>query len=125
MFKSVASTGANVDPEFYDELQSRVATLLELDQGKVKKSMEEGTDTPGGLQELGKKTEIATQMVQHAQATGQIAPSPIGPAPGSSSSAPPAPTGSQSVVNSPKAAKKRTQLPARKKSQPTRQQRGR
>lgn len=122
MFKSVASTGANVDPEFYDELQSRVATLLELDQGKVKKSMEEGTDTPGGLQELGKKTEIATQMVSHAQATGQIAPSPVGPAPGAGPSAPP---GSQSVVNNARSAKKRTQLPARKKSQPTKQQRGR
>jgi hypothetical protein len=118
MFKAVASTGANVDPEFYNELQSRVSTLLEIDEGKVKKSMEEGDTDPGSLQELAKKTEIATGMVQHAQATGQIAPSPVGPAPG-------APTGSQSVVNSPKAAKKRTQPPARKKTQPTKRQRGR
>lgn len=114
MFKAIASTGANVDPEFYDQLVSRVATLLELDEGKVRKSISEGVDTPGTLQELAKKTEIATQMVQGAQATGQLAPSPIGPAPGS----PPAPTGSQSVVNSPAAAKKRTRPSTRKKTTP-------
>ena len=118
MFKAVASTGANVDPEFYDQLQSRVATLLELDEGKVRKSMSEGSDTPGSLQEMGKKVEIATNMVSHAQATGQIAPSPVGPAPGMT------PPGSQSVVNSPRSAKKRTQTPARKKSTPTKQQKG-
>jgi hypothetical protein len=117
MFKAVASTGANVDPEFYDELQSRVAALLELDEGKVRNSMNEGIDSPGGLQELGKKTEIATQMVQSAQAAGQIPPSPVGPAPGT-------PTGSQSVVNSPKAAKKRTQTPGSAQSKPSKRQRG-
>ena len=118
MFKSIASTGANVDPEFYDELTSRVATLLEIDEGKVRKSIETGSDTPGGLQEMGKKVEIASQMVSNAQATGQIAPSPLGPAPA-------APTGSQSVVNSPAAAKKRTRPATRKKSQPTKAQKGR
>lgn len=122
MFKAVASTGANVDPEFYDELQSRVATLLELDEGKVRKSMSEGTDSPGSLQEMGKKVDIATQMVTGAQATGQLAPSPVGPAPGMTPSTPP---GAQSVVNDPKAAQKRTRPAARKKSQPTKAQKGR
>jgi hypothetical protein len=115
MFKAVASTGANVDPEFYDELQSRVSTLLELDEGKVRKSMQTGSDTPGGLQEMAKKVDIATGMVQGAQAAGQIAPSMIGPAPGSQM---PTPTGSQSVVNSPAAAKKRTRPRGNSKTTP-------
>jgi hypothetical protein len=106
VFKSVASTGANVDPEFYDELQSRVASLLELDEGKVKQSMGEGDTSPGSLQEMGKKVDIATQMVAGAQAAGQIPPSPAGPPPGGATQ--PAPQGAQSVVNSPAAAKKRT-----------------
>lgn len=82
MFRAVSTTGANVDPEFYDQLQSRVATLLELDEGKVKKSMEEGPDTPGGLQEMAKKVEVATGMVEGAQAQGLVPPSNVGPAPG-------------------------------------------
>jgi hypothetical protein len=106
VFKSVASTGANVDPEFYDELQSRVASLLELDEGKVKQSMGEGDTSPGSLQEMGKKVDIATQMVAGAQAAGQIPPSPAGPPPGGATQ--PTPQGAQSVVNSPAAAKKRT-----------------
>lgn len=113
MFKAVASTGANVDPEFYDELQSRVSALLELDEGKVKQSMQEGPHTPGGLNELGKKVDIATGMVQGAQAAGQIAPSSIGPAPGM-----PTPTGSQSVVNNPRSAKKRTTPKGNPKTSP-------
>lgn len=117
MFKAIASTGANVDPDFYNQLISRVATLLELDEGKVRKSMESGTDDPGALQELGTKVGIATDMVSGAQATGQLAPSPIGPAPG-------APTGSQSVVNNPRSAKKRVQTPARSKTTPTKRQKG-
>lgn len=81
MFKSISSTGANVDPTFYDQLQSRVATLLELDEGKVKKSMEEGPDTPGSLNEMATKVGVATQMVAGAQAKGMIPPSPVGPPP--------------------------------------------
>lgn len=99
MFKSVASTGANVDPDFYDQLQSRVATLLELDEGKVKKSMEEGPDTPGSLQEMAKKVEVATAMVDGAQKQGLAPPSPVGPPPGAPSSTPPSAFGKESVVN--------------------------
>ena len=97
MFKAISTTGANVDPEFYDELQSRVSTLLELDEGKVKKSMEEGVDTPGSLQEMATKVGVATQMVDGAQKQGMIPPSPVGPAPGSTSSG--SSYGKESVVN--------------------------
>lgn len=123
VFKSVASTGANVDPEFYDELQARVAALLELDESKVQKSMNTGSDTPGSIQEMAAKVNVATGMVQSAQATGHIAPSPIGPPPGTS--APPAAPGSQSVVNSPRAAKKRTQTKGNPKQTPKKSQKGR
>jgi len=116
MFKAIASTGANVDPTFYDELQSRVSALLEIDEGKVRQSMQEGSDSPGSLQELGQKVGIATQMVAGAQAAGQIPPSSVGPAPGSTSQ--PTPTGSQSVVNSPAAAKKRTRPKGNPKTSP-------
>jgi hypothetical protein len=96
MFKSISSTGANVDPEFYDELQSRVASLLELDEGKVKKSMEEGPDTPGSLQEMATKVDVATAMVDGAQKKGAIPPSPVGPAPKTSGTKG---YGKESVVN--------------------------
>lgn len=86
MFKAISTTGANVDPEFYDELQVRVATLLELDPGKVKKSMEEGVDTPGGLQEMAAKVGVATEMVAGAQERGLVPQSPIGPPPGGTKS---------------------------------------
>lgn len=99
MFKSVATTGANVDPDFYDQLQSRVATLLELDEGKVKKSMEEGPDTPGALQEMAKKVDIATSMVDGAQKQGLAPPSPIGPPPGAPTNSPASAYGKESVVN--------------------------
>lgn len=99
MFKSVATTGANVDPDFYDQLQSRVATLLELDEGKVKKSMEEGPDTPGALQEMAKKVDIATSMVDGAQKQGMAPPSPIGPPPGAPTNSPAGSYGKESVVN--------------------------
>lgn len=85
MFRAISTTGANVDPEFYDQLQSRVATLLELDEGKVKKSMEEGPDTPGALQEMATKVGVATEMVSGAQERGMIPPSPVGPPPGKQS----------------------------------------
>lgn len=94
MFRAVSTTGANVDPEFYDELQSRVAALLELDEGKVKKSMEEGPDTPGSLAEMAKKVDVATAMVDGAQQQGMIPPSPLGPPPSSTGQ-----FGQESVVN--------------------------
>jgi hypothetical protein len=100
MFKAISTTGANVDPTFYDQLQSRVATLLELDEGKVKKSMEEGVDTPGTLNEMATKVDVATQMVEGAQARGMIPPSPVGPAPGTPRApAVRGPYGKESVVN--------------------------
>ena len=105
LFTAVASTGANVDPTFYDMLQSRVAAICELDEGKVKKSMEEGPDTPGSLQEMVTKVGVATEMVAGAQGRGMIPPSPVGPAPGRNASSP---TGTHSVVNSPQARKNRT-----------------
>ena len=40
VFSKVATTGAKVPVEFYDQLVSRVATLLELDPGKVAKDLE-------------------------------------------------------------------------------------
>lgn len=98
MFKGIATTGANVDPEFYDELQARVATLLELDQGKVQKSLEEatakeGAETPGELSKLATQVDVATGMVADAQGRQEIPPPPpaAGPAPQS-------PTGSNSVA---------------------------
>lgn len=97
MFKAISTTGANVDPDFYNQLQSRVATLLELDEGKVKKSMEEGPDTPGDLQEMAKKVDVATQMVDGAQQQGMIPPSPVGPPPGKSTGT--TGFGKESVVN--------------------------
>lgn len=97
MFKGIATTGANVDPEFYDELQVRVATLLELDQGKIQKSVEEslkaqGAESPGELQKLATQVDVATGMVDHAQQNGDVPPSEVGPSPQT-------PTGSNSVVN--------------------------
>lgn len=99
MFKAVATTGANVDPDFYNQLQSRVATLLELDEGKVKKSMEQGPDTPGDLMEMAKKVDVATSMVDGAQKQGLIPPSPIGPPPGAPTASPAKGYGKESVVN--------------------------
>lgn len=110
MFRSIATTGAKVDPEFYDELQTRVAALLELDAGKVgdslRKQSEDPTDqTPGDLQKLAQQVDIATNMVSQAQANGDAPASPIGPLPGGTTqSAPGTPkpreaTGANSVAS--------------------------
>lgn len=40
LFGQIATTGANVSQEFYHELTTRVASLLELDTGKVQKDIE-------------------------------------------------------------------------------------
>lgn len=93
MFAKVATTGAKVSPEFYDELQVRTATLLELDPGKVKKNMQEMPETPGELEHVAQQVDIATQMVAGAQASGAAPPSPVGPPPGGSA------YGKESVVN--------------------------
>lgn len=81
LFRSVSTTGAQVDPEFYDELQVRVASLLELDTTKVKKAMEQADSTPGELNKMAQQVNIATQMVSGAQAQGSVPSSPVGPAP--------------------------------------------
>jgi hypothetical protein len=82
MFKSIATTGAKVSPEFYDELQIRVATLLELDPGKVKEDMDNAmAETPGELENMAQQADVATQMVANAQATGQIPVQPGSPPP--------------------------------------------
>lgn len=95
MFGKVATTGAKVSPEFYDQLQLRTATLLELDPGKVKLDMQNMGQTPGDLANMAAQVDVATSMVDSAQATGQIAPSPVGPAP----VATPTAFGNESVVN--------------------------
>lgn len=82
MFQSIATTGAKVAPEFYDELQVRVATLLELDPDKIRKNMEEMPETPGELEHMAQQVGVATEMVSAAQDTGAAPPSPVGPAPG-------------------------------------------
>lgn len=102
MFRSIATTGAKVDPTFYDELQARVANLLELDQGKVVKSLEESSNdpndqTPGELQKLAQQVDVATGMVDQAQKSGELAPSPIGPPPQGNAMA--SATGSNSIAS--------------------------
>lgn len=99
MFRGIASTGANVDPEFYDELQTRVAALLELDAGKVQRSLEAatnmpGAESPGELQKLAAQVDVATTMVEGAQASGDAPP------PANGIPAPQSPPGKHSVASS-------------------------
>jgi hypothetical protein len=61
VFSKVATTGAKVPVEFYDQLITRVATLLELDPGKVAKV----------AQQLGTAVDTATKMVQDSQTQKQ------------------------------------------------------
>lgn len=68
VFSKVATTGAKVPVEFYDQLVNRVATLLELDPGKVAKDLEiSGSPQEMDLQQLQNTVDGATQMVQNAQ----------------------------------------------------------
>ena len=92
MFGKIATTGAKVPPEFYDELTVRVATLLELDPGKVKLNMKDMNETPGELENIAQQVDVATKMVGDAQQQGLAPASPVGPAPTGS-------YGKESVVN--------------------------
>lgn len=97
MFGKIATTGAKVDPQFYDQLSTRVAAILELDAGKVAKSIKAASEaindsSPGDLQKIATEVDIATQMVSGAQARGEAPPSPVGPAPKAA-------FGKESVVN--------------------------
>jgi hypothetical protein len=70
VFNKVATTGAKVPVEFYDQLVTRVATLLELDPGKVAKAIEvEGSpqEADNVAQQLGTAVDTATKMVQDHQ----------------------------------------------------------
>lgn len=80
VFSKVATTGAKVPVEFYDQLVTRTATLLELDPGKVAKDMEVNGSP---LQQMIANVDQATGLV--AEATGQTAPgaTPAHGAPGS------------------------------------------
>jgi phage gp29-like protein len=82
MFRSVATTGAKVPPEFYDELTVRVASLLELREDKVREQLNAMPETPGDLGQMAQKVEVATGMVAGAQAAGQAPPARGGAAPG-------------------------------------------
>lgn len=73
VFSKVATTGAKVPVEFYDQLISRVSTLLELDPGKVAKDLEingspQETDN---LQQMAGVVDSATTMVRNKQATDE------------------------------------------------------
>jgi hypothetical protein len=72
IFSKVATTGAKVPVEFYDQLIARVATLLELDPGKVAKALEiEGSpQEQDNLQQMVGVVDGATSMVANAQAAG-------------------------------------------------------
>lgn len=63
MFAKVATTGAKVPVEFYDQLTMRTATLLELDPGKVAKDIE--TNGSPIVQMMG-MVDKATGMVEEA-----------------------------------------------------------
>jgi hypothetical protein len=68
-FSKVATTGAKVPVEFYDQLIARVSTLLELDPGKVAKDLEvSGSPQEMDLQQLQNTVDGASAMVQNAQA---------------------------------------------------------
>jgi hypothetical protein len=69
-FAKVATTGAKVPVEFYDQLIARVATLLELDPGKVAKDLEVNgsPQEQDNLQQMMGAVDGATKMVQADQA---------------------------------------------------------
>jgi hypothetical protein len=73
IFSKVATTGAKVPVEFYDQLIAAVATALELDPGKVAKDLEvngspQETDN---LQQMMGTVDTATTMVANAQTQGR------------------------------------------------------
>lgn len=98
-FAKVATTGAKVPVEFYDQLVTRTATLLELDPGKVAKDLQisgSPQETDNVAQQLGVAVDGATNMIKNAQATGS-APPPKPGASGNGTIGRPAP-GSRSVA---------------------------
>jgi phage gp29-like protein len=70
VFSKVATTGAKVPVEFYDQLVNRVATLLELDPGKVAKDLEVNgsPQEQDNLQQMAGVVDSATSMVRNQQA---------------------------------------------------------
>jgi hypothetical protein len=69
VFSKVATTGAKVPVEFYDQLVSRVATLLELDPGKVAKDLEVNgsPQEQDNLNQMMGVVDSATSMVRNQQ----------------------------------------------------------
>ena len=69
VFSKVATTGAKVPVEFYDQLVNRVATLLELDPGKVAKDLEinGSPQEQDNLQQMVGVVDSATNMVRNQQ----------------------------------------------------------
>lgn len=77
IFSKVATTGAKVPVEFYDQLIARVSQLLELDAGKVAKALEiEGSpqESDNVNQQLDAAVNGATKLVKNAQANGEAPP---------------------------------------------------
>lgn len=95
IFAKVATTGAKVPVEFYDQLVTRTATLLELDPGRVAKDMQ----TNGSpLNQMIANVDAATGMV--SEATGQPAPGQGQPGPNSGrQTVGTSPFGKESVAN--------------------------
>lgn len=73
VFSKVATTGAKVPVEFYDQLVNRVATLLELDPGKVAKDLEinGSPQEQDNLQQFAGTVDAATTMVRNKQAADE------------------------------------------------------
>lgn len=69
VFSKVATTGAKVPVEFYDQLVARVATLLELDPGKVAKDLEVNgsPQEQDNLNQMMGVVDTATNMVRNKQ----------------------------------------------------------
>lgn len=73
MFAKIIVPGVQVPIEFYDELVSRVSTILNLDPGKVAKEIEinGSPKDPNNLQNMLGAIDNATELVKRAQAIGQ------------------------------------------------------
>lgn len=91
IFSKVATTGAKVPVEFYDQLVTRTATLLELDPGRVAKDMQQNGSP---LQQMVANVDAATGMI--SEATGNTPP---GGAASGSTTPGTSPFGKESVAN--------------------------
>lgn len=69
MFAKVATTGAKVPVEFYDQLTTRTATLLELDPGRVAKDIK-ANGSP--LMQMMQSVDNATQLISNAKTPGAM-----------------------------------------------------